>query len=912
MLWSFLLLSGSAAAQSSFSIANWQGLFAAGSGVLESLKPTSDLDFNFSPYDVFNTRNGDGNSHTGDISFRYRLAGQNDWISADSAANRINLSSTQPEGSSGLLVSDLDPLWPNVSPDVHVTRLWTQYQGDLVLNYTLANVANTTIEVGALGLAIEMNNIFINRTAVETMQDCVLLDPYIGLGAGYVQVTRLTGTGPHLAITPLGNLTKFEAWRFLPEPNNPDYYQQQTYEGNYAYEIYTKAYAENEWNATTPWNTPTSAMISPGESITVALRFSTAASVDTIEDTVAANDIPVAVGIPGYVLPRDITGSLYINSTEKIVSMTTTPAGGITVNPRNETLSGSWQAYDVLPSQSAFGRVRLDLTYASGRTQAVHYYVTNSGPDTLQNAGEFLTTNQWYTNTSDPFHRAPSVISYDYSVKNYVLQDNRAWIAGISDEGGAGSFLTAGMKQFVYPNAEEISKLEQMVNETVWGYLQISSGSQKYAVRKSLFFYQPSAVPGYVYNSSIYWNGAWNKAEAYLTDRAYDYVHVSALYWSLYHAGRTTPGVLTLQTPLWYLNQSYQTVAYALGASANGAANTGYADDGLMGETVWGYLLKSLQVENLTSEANNMISLMRARQQVWASEEDPFGSEMAWDSTGQEGVYLWSTYFNDSVTANKSLNSIRGYMPTVAHWAWNGNARRYWDFLYAGKIPQIERQIHHYGSGLNALPLLANYRQNPEPGTLKSLYDLRVGYGGNTGPLSNVRQDGSASMSMHSYPELLEWDPYSGDYGPNFSGMVMGAATYLVEHPIFGLVSFGGNLVQNGSATGASAVSVQPRDAVRRRIFVAPMGIYVTFSAGEVQEFVYNLSTSTLTVDVQRATTDQAEDAATTIMEFEQTNNALGAKVVLETQGLSTQMGGYLVNLPSNGTTTLTFGKGAN
>lgn len=55
-----------------------------------------------------------------------------------------------------------------------------------------------------------------------------------------------------------------------------------------------------------------------------------------------------------------------------------------------------------------------------------------------------------------------------------------------------------------------------------------------------------------------------------------------------------------------------------------------------------------------------------------------FGSEMAWDSTGQEGVYAWATYFNDSVTALNSLNSILAYQPGVPHWGYNGNARRYW------------------------------------------------------------------------------------------------------------------------------------------------------------------------------------------------------------------------------------------
>ena len=55
-----------------------------------------------------------------------------------------------------------------------------------------------------------------------------------------------------------------------------------------------------------------------------------------------------------------------------------------------------------------------------------------------------------------------------------------------------------------------------------------------------------------------------------------------------------------------------------------------------------------------------------------------FGSEQAWDSTGQEGVYVWSKYFNDSTTASNTIDSILGYQPSVPRWGYNGNARRYW------------------------------------------------------------------------------------------------------------------------------------------------------------------------------------------------------------------------------------------
>lgn len=101
-----------------------------------------------------------------------------------------------------------------------------------------------------------------------------------------------------------------------------------------------------------------------------------------------------------------------------------------------------------------------------------------------------------------------------------------------------------------------------------------------------------------------------------------------------------------------------------------------------MGETVWKSLIDDLRAEDHASEAKDLEAIMKQRAQVWSGQQDPFGSEQAWDSTGQEGVYLWSKHFGYEDTANKTLNSIRGYMPTVAHWGWNGNARRYWDFTY--------------------------------------------------------------------------------------------------------------------------------------------------------------------------------------------------------------------------------------
>lgn len=646
-MWATIILAlvQAATAQNTFTTTNWQGEFASGSGVLQSLRPATNTSFDFSPSDYFSLRNAAGNYHTGDITLRWRSQGQTEWNEVDTSAQRTTNPQTTTENSSSLLHSSFDNVYPNIP--ISITRDWMMEDGDLVLQATIASKNASTVELGAFGFPIEFNNIFTNRTADETTAKCVLVDPYIGLDAGYLQVTRLTGTGPNMIITPHGNASKFEAYRFLNEdPSQPTGYQTQVFEGLYAWQTLSKAYAENEWNATEPWNVPTSITLGPGESISFALRFGLAQDVYDIEDAVASRGIPVAVGVPGYVLPSDMTGKLFLNTKSDVHSIDIEPTDALTFTTAMAKNS-AWKAYDVAASQGAYGRARATIQYQDGKIQTVHYYITDTSENTAVKLADFSFSKQWYTNSSDPFHRAPSVMTWDDEVGQIVLQDPRVWIAGISDEAGAGSFTAAAMKSAILPDASEIQKLEQMANTSVWGWLQDNvtndaTGDIKYGVKRSLFYYDPAALPDFQYDPAIDWSGSWNKNDSYQVWRAYDYVWVSVLYWSLYNAELVSPGILTAQNATWYLEQAYQTVLASQAVDDNGQPITSYADVGLMGETVWLFILKSLRAENMNDEAQTLEAAMRKREELWSTQSNPYGSEMAWDSTGQEGVYLWA------------------------------------------------------------------------------------------------------------------------------------------------------------------------------------------------------------------------------------------------------------------------------
>lgn len=814
---------------------------AEASQTLESLVP-ADSGFDFLPSDRLQERSANGFYHLGDVRFAVRVKGDTEWKWYSTASGRAPVKPIALN-SGDVAAADLSASLPSDCP-LNVVRRWTIVGGQLVLRFEFTNKTSREIELGAIGIPLPFNNILTDSSLKEAHEKCSFSDPYIGMDAGYVQVTRLKGSGPVLVVVPDGR-TPFEGYQLVPEPMRVA----QTFEGTFEWLAHARALAETTWQGVQPWNEPTSEILPPNGKTRFGLKFLVADQIRNIEKTLLANSRPVAVGIPGYILPAGLDGKLFLKSPSKIRSVDVEPKGAIDVRPTGTTASG-YAAYSV--NANGWGRARLTVNYSDGSKQTVHYYLTKSANETVADLGRFLFSKQWFDKPDDPFGRSPSVISYDRERDAPVEQDNRAWIAGLGDEAGSGSWLAAAMKEEVAPDRVEIAKYEQFINKVLWGGIQYSSGENKFGVRKSMFYYAPSELAGYKYDPAFNWTtwASWKKDQAQSIGRGYNYPHVVAAYLAMYRIARNSDGLVRSHAWNWYLDQAVETTKFAFGRTSDGKRRVDYVELGLMEGTVFLELLKELRREGLTEKADAVEKLMKERADVWNTEEYPFGSEMAWDSTGQEEVFAWCDHFDYDDKALVSLNSIIGYMPTIPHWGYNGNARRYWDFLYGGKLRRIERQFHHYGSGLNAIPVLSYYREHPD-----DFYLLRIGYGGAMGALSNIDRDGFASAAFHSYPDALRWDAYSGDYGPNFFGHALNAATYVVEHPEFGWLAFGGNL-----SLDRESVKVIPLDAARRRIYVAPVGLWLTLDAGRFEEI--RISRDGKSVEIALATATAFESTA--------------------------------------------------
>lgn len=819
------------------------------SQTVAALKPKGTGGFDFTPGDWLTRRSTDGYYHLGDIDLRLRTGSTGAWRGYSTAYRREPVEALPIHGDE-LASADLAPTLPADIP-LDIVRTWRIDGEHLALHFKVTNKSTQPVTIGSLGIPLVFNNILTGRTLAQASTECSFDDPYIGEDAGYVQVTRLNGHGPALVIVP-ERQTPLEAWRPIlnhwPPRGKPRIFTDPTprsitFEGFYEWMVLSGAYQENEWKHAQPWNQATTLTLQPGESRSFGLIFLLAASIPHIQETLIAQFRPVAVGIPGYVLPQDLRAQLFLDYHEPIQSITVNPAGAIDITAESNTSTG-WMRYAL--QGRTWGRARVSVVYRDGTLQTISYFVTKPEQQAAADLGHFLFTKQWFDDPKDPFHRNPSVITYDRQANQQVTQEGRVWIAGLSDEAGAGSWLAAAMKEFGEPNPDEIRQYEQFVDHVLWGGIQYSSGPLQYGVRKSLFYYEPNRFPAGFYSDQYDWHSwaAWNKKASEAVDRSFNYPHVAAAYWVMYRLARDHQGLVTNHPWEWYLDHAYQTSMAMVKFAPY------YSKFGQMEGDVFVRILEDLQREGWTEQANALEAVMRGRAAHWNQEAYPFGSEMPWDSTGQEEVYAWTRYFGFHQKEQVTLNAILGYDPSIPSWGYNGSARRYWDFLFAGKVARLERQLHHYGSGINAIPLLAEYRQHPD-----DLYLLRVGYGGTMGPLTNIDRDGFASEAFHAFPDMLAFDPYSGDYGPNFFGVALDTATYVAHSLDFGWLAFGGNLAQTGNT-----IDVTPLDAFRSRVYLAPYGLWLTLDAGKFREVSFNPTTQTvrLTLDPSTQFTNQA------------------------------------------------------
>ena len=212
---------------------------------------------------------------------------------------------------------------PRCLPDIplQITRTWALEQGKLVLRFSLKNKSSESVQIGALAIPMIFNNVLNDRTLEQAHAVCSFYDPYIGEDAGYLQVTRLTrpraGTARWCPTARLRLRPTTQSWTSpIVSAQQPVFTdptpRSMTFEGFYEWMVHSQAYAENEWKDVQQWNPahhpdPRSRRIKDYGVKFLLVRFHSRHRANPCRERP-----PVAVGIPGYVLPTDMDGKLFL------------------------------------------------------------------------------------------------------------------------------------------------------------------------------------------------------------------------------------------------------------------------------------------------------------------------------------------------------------------------------------------------------------------------------------------------------------------------------------------------------------------------------------------------------------------------------------------------------------------------
>jgi len=640
--------------------------------------------------------------------------------------------------------------------------------------------------------------------------------------------------------------------------------------------------------ASEPWNTPTSTVLAPGKTLEYALRFQLAAGGPrTRNDLLEEMGKPIIHGVPGYVLSSSMETAQVLIKPPRGASVTNVSAtksgvgdGAITVGDGKPTGTDGYQSFPL--ASTGRGRVRVTVQYSDGTSSTVHYYVLPPFEQQVSAIGQFYSNTAWLPRDyPDPFGRGASVMPWDRETKTHVLNDARAYDAGLSDDAGGGNPLGFASKVRAAPKQDEVTHLDDYIKWTLYGVkpdtakaplksLQVGGDpahpchedkdpSACDGIRMTMFYYGANSTS----SGHFDWNytefdkcklpfggPTWCMTEsvANATYRAFNVPHHTASYWAMYHVARNFDKLKTYQTWQWYLWR----------AAMSSIKGTNGAGTGLMDGTVFREVLivlkeevavdptLTLNGENASALAEKLNANNMKRQQNWARQPYPYGSEFGFDTTGQEEVVIWNMYFGNNTAAGKTVDHILSYMRSSPTWAYNGGARSLGDagnnakWLGTFGSGFDQRGQMHYRSGLNMIPLIEWYRAHPDDRFL-----LEISVGAITGQLTNIDADGAPSMMWWPFPHMMTHDPHSGDYGLGFFGHSLESGSYYVVDKKLGNLCY---LCDAKPGQSKGSVIISPRDSYHNQLFIEPLGLYIVAEAGTVDTAELNLLAKTITI----------------------------------------------------------------
>ncbi|WP_227013992.1 DUF5695 domain-containing protein [Paenibacillus psychroresistens] len=795
-------------------------------GEITSLKVVGD---SFSTNYVMNATNAPNQNTTdhqwlGELMFTYKL-GTGAWTTA--LTNKSANGRTQSQTGNAVTVTYQNATDAQGVKNFKVIETYSLVNDYLLWSINLTNTSTQNIEFGDIGLPLPFNEFWSGGGNEEIYETRVVSHSFIGNNSSYITAGRPSGIGGNLLMVPDATtgagFEYMDHWR-TQEHAGSMWAQDQ---GGWAEGLNVFYIHSNVIKSTNRGYLPnTSLVLTPNQSKTYSFKFFKASTDAALKDRLYSEGLVDVTAVPGMMFATNMKAKIDLHTSKTITSVVAQYPSETTIAFVN-TVATDHKIYDL--QLGHLGPNNITVNYGTGEKTVLQFYAIEPVADALQRHSTFMVNStQWNV----PGNIKDKVFD-DYMMQNNAKRNSFAGYWGWGDDWGYthGQFLAE--KNALTPVASEVIAVDQYLETAIWGRLMANHHTD-YLIPDFLMP-EPNTTPTY---------------------RGYAYPHIYNTYFSMYKIAKLYPSLVTYLNPKnTYLLRAYNIFKALYDGPVSYNWNTG-----LMGELTTPDIIKALQDEGYTTQANDLIAKMNTKYNNFSGTTYPYGSEYNYDNTGEESVYTLAKMKNNTTIKSKintKTRATRGQMPIWYFYAdpVTITGENWWNFQYTTSL-----------AGYAMDDWVRNHSTTPEVEQRMS-YAAKIANIGaiNSGQISSDAADIGAvswtyqaekgnqgAQGLDGGPLFNGWRGMSGEADLGLFGAIKILSADVAVDPIFGLFGYGADVTQSG----ANYVIV-PKDGIFKRLnlITQKLGMelekdqYTTATVATAKNYVNftlkNLTTST-------------------------------------------------------------------
>ncbi|WP_256757033.1 DUF5695 domain-containing protein [Cohnella sp. WQ 127256] len=721
----------------------------------------------------------------GELMFKYKL-GSGAWTNAWTSKSADGR--TQSQSGNTVTVTYQNSTNAEGIKNFKVVETYSLVNDYLLWSINVTNTSTQTIEFGDFGLPLPFNEFWTGGNNEEIYETRVLNHSFVGNNSSYITVGRPSGVGPSLLMVPDATTgAGFEyqdRWRIEEHPGSKWAMDQGGWgEGLNVYYLHS-----NVIKSTNRGYLPnTSLTLAANQSKTYSFKFFKVANENAVKDKLYSEGLVDVTAVPGMIFSTNMKAKIDLRTTKTITSVTAQYPAETTINFLN-TVTGGHNIYEL--TLGHLGPNNITVNYGSGEKTVLQFYAIEPIDTALQRHSTFMVNSTQWNAPGQIQDKVFDDWMMDTKAKRNVFNGYWGW----GDDWGYthGQFLAE--KNVQTPVASEITAVDQYLETAIWNKLMATNHSD-YLIYDFLMP-APNTTPTY---------------------RGYAYPHIYNTYFSMYKIAKLYPEIVTYINP----KNTYLLRAYNIFKTLYDGPVAYNWNTGLMGELTTPEMIKALQDEGYTTQANDMIAKMATKYNNFKNTTYPYGSEYNYDNTGEEAVYTLAK-MNNNTTMKSKINAktraARGHMPIWYYYAdpVTITGENWWNFQYTVSLagyamddwirnnsatPEVEQRMS-YAAKIANVGAINSGQISSDPANIGAVawtYQAEKGNYGALGHGGGPLQNG--------------WRGMSGEADLGLFGAIKILSSDVSVDPIFGLYCYGCEVTSSGGN-----YSVIPKDGVFQRL----------------------------------------------------------------------------------------------